>query len=69
MTRFATYPGLLLLLVVPTGLAFASSISFKGDLRTGATVISCCSDCTLGTGNSDADFAQHASVVRSLMGF
>src|ERR1035437_9426764 len=38
--------------------------SFTGDLRTDATFISCGSGCTLGAGNSDADYAQWAAVQR-----
>jgi hypothetical protein len=44
--------------------AFAASISFTGNLRTDATVLSCGNGCTLGAGNSDGDFAQYAAVVR-----
>src|ERR1700759_4688902 len=38
--------------------------SFTGDLRTDATFTSCGFNCTLGPGNSDADYAQYAAVER-----
>ncbi len=43
--------------------ASANTISFTGNLRTDATVVDCGSGCTLGAGDSDADFAQWAAVV------
>lgn len=43
--------------------ASASTISFTGNLRTDATVIDCGPGCTLGAGDSDADYAQWAAVV------
>jgi hypothetical protein len=48
-------------LVMP--LARADVISFVGNLRTDANVISCGSGCTLGPSNTDGDFAQWAAVV------
>jgi hypothetical protein len=45
--------------------ASASVISFTGNLRTDATFTSCGTGCTLGPGNTDADFAQWAAVVRT----
>ena len=39
-------------------------LSFTGDLRTDATFLSCGDGCTLGGGNSDADYAQFAAVER-----
>jgi len=48
------------LLIVP---AQAEVISFVGNLRTDANVISCGSGCTLGPSNTDGDFAQWAAVV------
>lgn len=42
---------------------FASTISYTGNLRTDATVVACGSGCTLGSGDSDADYAQYAAVV------
>jgi hypothetical protein len=41
--------------------------SFTGDLRTDATFLSCGSGCTLGTGNSDSDYAQWAAVERDFI--
>src|SRR5450756_490538 len=43
--------------------AFATSISFSGNLRTDANVLDCGLGCTLGAGHTDADFAQYAAVV------
>jgi hypothetical protein len=45
--------------------AAASTISYTGDLRTDATFISCGVACTLGSGNSDADYAQWAAAVET----
>jgi hypothetical protein len=44
--------------------ALADTISFTGNLRTDATFLSCGPGCTLGSGNTDADFAQWAAVGR-----
>jgi hypothetical protein len=44
--------------------ASASVLSFTGNLRTDATFTSCGTGCTLGTANTDADFAQWAAVVK-----
>jgi hypothetical protein len=41
----------------------ASTISFIGDLRTNANFTSCGSGCTLGSGDSDGDYAQFAAVA------
>ena len=43
----------------------ASTISFVGDLRADASVISCGPSCTLGPADSDGDYAQYAAVVES----
>jgi hypothetical protein len=43
----------------------AATISFAGDLRNDANVISCGSGCTLDASNSDGDYAQWAAVVDS----
>jgi hypothetical protein len=58
---------LAVLLIMSSGArkAFASSISFTGNLRTDATVLACGTGCTLGPMNSDGDYAQYAAVVRS----
>ena len=45
--------------------AQAGTISFTGNLRTDATVISCGSGCTLGASDPDSAFAQWAAVVRA----
>ncbi len=45
--------------------ARADTISFVGNLRADANVISCGSGCTLGVSNSDGDYAQWAAVVDS----
>lgn len=45
--------------------ARADSFSFAGNLRTDATVTSCGQGCTLGSTNTDGDYAQFAAVVRS----
>jgi hypothetical protein len=42
----------------------ADTVSFTGDLRTDATLLSRGFGCTLGPGNSDGDFAQWAAVLR-----
>jgi hypothetical protein len=43
--------------------AEANTISFLGNLRTGATFTSCGAGCTLGPSNTDADYAQWAPAV------
>jgi len=48
-------------LVLPA--ANAETISFVGNLRTDADVIACGPSCTLGSSNTDGDFAQWAAVV------
>lgn len=45
--------------------AFADTISYTGNLRTDANVTSCGMGCTLGSGDSDGDYAQYAAVVES----
>lgn len=65
MSKDVCYSFFLLLLLAPTGHALASSISFTGDLRTVANVLTCGTGCTLGAGSTDADFVQYAAVVRS----
>ncbi|HEX5227462.1 MAG TPA: DVUA0089 family protein [Bryobacteraceae bacterium] len=45
--------------------ATAGTISFTGDLRNDANVISCGSGCTLDASSSDGDYAQWAAVVDS----
>ncbi len=45
--------------------ARAETISFVGNLRDDANVVSCGSECTLGGSNSDGDYAQWAAVVDS----
>jgi len=45
--------------------ASAASISFTGDFRADATVLSCGPACTLGVANTDGDYAQYAAVVRT----
>lgn len=60
--------GTLLICVAAASLAcpaFASSISYTGNLRTDATVLACGPGCTLGPANTDAEFAQYAAVVES----
>ena len=49
--------------------ASASSIvySFTGNLRTNATSIGCGSGCTLGSSNTDGDYAQWAAVVETFI--
>ena len=56
-----------LLIIAAVGFcsAQADSISFVGNLRTDANVISCGAGCTLGASNIDADYAQWAAVVDS----
>jgi hypothetical protein len=49
------------------GCAAASSISFTGNLRTDATVVSCGGACTLGASDTDGDYAQYAAVLRSFV--
>src|SRR5262249_26047197 len=44
--------------------ASAATISFTGNLRADATFLPCGAGCTLSAGDSDADFAQWAAVVR-----
>jgi hypothetical protein len=39
----------------------AAPISFTGDLRTDANFLACGEGCTLGAGNTDADYAQWAA--------
>ena len=41
------------------------SISYTGSLRTDATVTGCGSGCTLGSSNTDGDYAQWAAVVET----
>lgn len=43
----------------------ASTISYTGNLRTDANVTACGSGCTLGSANTDADYAQWAAVVET----
>jgi len=45
--------------------ALASTISYTGNLRTDANVTSCGAGCTLGSADTDADYAQYAAVVES----
>ncbi len=54
---------LLLLPFLTLSPVHADVISFVGNLRTDANVISCGSGCTLGPSNSDVEFAQWAAVV------
>jgi hypothetical protein len=54
---------LLILAVGGVCSARADSISFAGNLRDDANVISCGSGCTLGASNTDGDYAQWAAVV------
>lgn len=56
---------LLILAVVGLCSARADTISFAGNLRDDANVISCGSGCTLGASNTDGDYAQWAAVVDS----
>ncbi len=56
---------LLIFAVVGLCSARADTISFVGNLRDDANVISCGSGCTLGASNSDGDYAQWAAVVDS----
>jgi len=56
---------LLVFAIIPICPAQAGTISFAGDLRDDANVISCGSSCTLGASNTDADYAQWAAVVDS----
>lgn len=52
------------LLIACGALAHGDSvISFTGDLRTNGNVLACGTGCTLGSGNSDGDFAQWAAFV------
>jgi len=53
----------LLFLAATVVSARADVISFAGDLRNDANVVSCGMGCTLGPSNSDGDFAQWAAVV------
>src|ERR1700753_3532626 len=43
----------------------ADTTFFSGNLRTDATVTSCGTGCTLGSGDTDFDYAQFAAVVDS----
>jgi hypothetical protein len=43
----------------------ASTLFFSGNLRTDATVTDCGSSCTLGSSDTDFDYAQFAAVVNS----
>jgi hypothetical protein len=45
--------------------ANAASVSFSGNLRTDATVLSCGTGCTLDSTNSDGEYAQYAAVIKS----
>ena len=45
--------------------SLASTISFVGNLRADASVVSCGPSCTLGAADSDGDYAQYAAVVES----
>jgi len=56
---------LFLISVIGFHSAQADTISFTGNLRDDANVISCGSGCTLGPSNSDVDYAQWAAVVDS----
>jgi hypothetical protein len=49
--------------IIGLGSAQAETISFVGNLRNDANVISCGSGCTLGASNTDGDYAQWAAVV------
>ena len=56
---------LLVLAIIAIWPAEAGTISFAGNLRDDANVISCGTACTLGASNTDADYAQWAAVVDS----
>jgi hypothetical protein len=56
---------LFLIPVIGLQSAQANTISFTGNLRDDANVISCGSACTLGQSNTDSDYAQWAVVVDS----
>jgi hypothetical protein len=45
----------------------ANTIFFSGNLRTNATVLDCGSGCTLGSSNTDGDYAQWAAVVKTFV--
>lgn len=47
--------------------AFATTLSFQGDLRTDATFTSCGSGCTLGSGDNDDAYIQFAAVERDFV--
>jgi hypothetical protein len=59
----AFLPISLVILLAPA--VSAETISFTGDLRADATFTSCGAGCTLGSANTDADYAQWAAVVET----
>ena len=63
MRHLFTPACLLALAAAVTLHANASTISYVGNLRTDANVTSCGAGCTLGSANTDADYAQYAAVV------
>jgi hypothetical protein len=59
--------GRFMCLLIGAGVAAQAStiLSYTGDLRTDATYTTCGMGCTLGAGNTDADYAQFAAVVKT----
>jgi hypothetical protein len=58
-----THFGLVAILMGGSGPLAADIISYAGNLRSDATVTSCGPGCTLGSSNSDGDYAKFAAVV------